>query len=374
MSGIVIHVENLSKQDKPGKADKKLLSEDLKRLSHLYDRKEDPNSKRLYTLDLFRGVAALSVMLLHYTYSYRIHYGQFYDSQFDFRYGYLGVQFFFIISGFVIFLTVLKSKSIFDFLYRRITRLYPTFLFCLFATFTLVSVFGLPGREKSLHTAFWNIIMIPGFFGIPSVDGAYWSLVPEVFFYIFMMFVMVSKQVKNILAIGCIFLAFTWVDKYIYKFPLQLGIALNIEWNALFFAGILFYKLKFESLRKNLLIHFLIILSFGTVCQVLNSSIEKIIVASFFILFYLFSYDKLEWVKWKFFIFLGLISYPMYLIHQNVGYLLLNQLKPFLGHYPIVFVAMPVLSIIGISWLIHKFIEVPSLNISRKFKKKQFDF
>jgi peptidoglycan/LPS O-acetylase OafA/YrhL len=279
--------------------------DNLNRSSSLYNSNKGAKViKRLPTLDLFRGVAALSVMLLHYIYSYRIHYGQFYDSQYDFRYGYLGVQFFFIISGFVIFLTVLQSKSVFDFLYKRMTRLYPTFLFCLAATYLLVSFLGLPGREKSFHTAVWNITMIPGFFSIPAVDGAYWSLVPEVFFYILMVLVMLSKQLKNILVVGCIFLALTWVNSYIYKFPLQWKMALNTEWNPLFFAGILFYKLKFENARKSLLIHLLIILCFVTVCQVLNSLTEEIIVACFFILFYLFSYDKLEWLRWKLLYFL----------------------------------------------------------------------
>ncbi len=332
------------------------------------------STKRLQTLDLFRGVAALSVMLVHYTYGYRMHYGQSYSPSYDFRYGYLGVQLFFIISGFVIFLTVLQSKSVFDFLYKRLTRLYPTFLVCLVITFVLVTVFGLPGREKSLHTALFNVTMIPNFFGYFAVDGAYWSLVPEVFFYVFMILVMLSKQLNNILIIGTVFLLVTWINKFVYKFPLQWGMALNVEWNALFFAGILFYKIKFENARKNFLIHLLLVFSFITVCLVLGSFTERIIVACFFILFYLFSYDKLEWLTWKPLVFLGLISYPMYLVHQNVGYVMLNQIKPFLGDYPILFIGITMLSLIGFSYLIHRFFEIPSLRFFRRIKKAHFDY
>ncbi len=330
-------------------------------------------TKRLQTLDLFRGVAALSVMLFHYTYAYRIHYGQSYSSLYDFRYGYLGVQLFFIISGFVIFLTVLQSKSVFDFLYKRVTRLYPTFLICLVITFVIVSVFGLPGREKSLHTALFNVTMIPSFFGIPYVDGAYWSLVPEVFFYVFMILVMLSKQLKNILIIGTIFLLISWINRFVYSLPIQWRMALNVQWNALFFAGILFYKIKFENARKSLLIHTLIIACFITVCQMLGSLNERIIVACFFVLFYLFSYDKLEWLTWKPLIFLGLISYPMYLVHQNVGYIILNKIKPLLGNYPFMFIGITVITVIGFSYIIHRFFEIPSLRFFRRIKKVHFD-
>ncbi len=330
-------------------------------------------STRLQTLDLFRGVAALSVMLVHYTDGYRMHHGQSYSPSYDFRYGYLGVQLFFIISGFVIFLTVLQSKSVFDFLYKRLTRLYPTFLVCLGITFVLGTIFGLPGKASSLHTAVLNVTMIPGFFGFPAVDGAYWSLVPEVFFYVFMILVMLSKQLKNILIIGTVFLLVTWINKFVYKFPLQWGMALNVEWNALFFAGILFYKIKFENARKNVLIHLLLILCFITVCLILIGFTERIIIACFFVLFYLFSYDKLEWLTWKPLVFLGLISYPLYLIHQNVGYIILNNIKPLLVNNPVVFIGIPVVTMIGFSYLIHRFFEIPSLRFFRRIKKTHFD-
>jgi len=374
MNNPFVEISNLSKGDQIRRVYRKVLPTKSRNVLRSFNEGKKSGIKRFDTLDLFRALAALSVMLLHYTYSYRIHYGQSYKSGYDFRYGYLGVQLFFIISGFVIFLTVLQSKSVFDFLYKRITRFVSNFSFFLATTFALGSVFGLPGREKSFHTAVWNVTMIPGFFGIPAVDGAYWSLVPEVFFYIFMIIVMLSRQLKNILIIGSVFLLLTWVDRYVYKFPLQWSLALNVEWNSLFFAGILFYKLKFENKYRSILVHLLIILCFVTICQVLSSETERIIVACFFILFYLFSYNKIEWLHWKPLIFLGLISYPLYLIHQNIGYLILNYIKSFFGNDPIVFITIPLLCTIGLAYMVHRFVEAPSLNFFRKLKRAYFDF
>ncbi len=331
-------------------------------------------TQRLQTLDLFRGLAALSVMLLHYTSGYREHYGQSYAAFYDFRYGYLGVQLFFIISGFVIFLTVVQSKSVFDFLYKRLIRLYPVFLVCLVVTFSLVSVLGLPGREKSLHTAVINLSMMPGFFNVPAVDGAYWSLIPEVFFYVFTAVVMAAKQLKNIIIICAVLLLTTWIDQYVYNFPLQWSMVLNVKWNALFFAGILFYKLKFENPSKRPLIHLMLMVCFVTTCLSMPGFTERLIIGCFFIIFYLFSYNKLEWLVWKPFAFLGMMSYPLYLVHQNVGYIFLNYLKPVLWNLPVIFIGSAVVSLAAFSYLIHRYFEVPSLLFFRRIKRRHFDF
>ena len=80
---------------------------------------------RINELDTFRGIAAMAVLLYHYT----SRYNEFFDSTsvLSFSYGWMGVPLFFMLSGFVITLTVNRCKSPFDFLYRRFIRLYPTY-------------------------------------------------------------------------------------------------------------------------------------------------------------------------------------------------------------------------------------------------------
>ena len=58
---------------------------------------------RLLELDALRGIAAMMVVLFHLTMNTAI-------EKFGFRYGVTGVDLFFIISGFVIFLTLNKSR------------------------------------------------------------------------------------------------------------------------------------------------------------------------------------------------------------------------------------------------------------------------
>jgi peptidoglycan/LPS O-acetylase OafA/YrhL len=75
---------------------------------------------RISILDGFRAVAIISVMLYHYfsrwtppNNKFSLYpYGNFYDY---FVWGKLGVQFFFIISGFVIYFTLKKTENLASF-------------------------------------------------------------------------------------------------------------------------------------------------------------------------------------------------------------------------------------------------------------------
>ena len=80
---------------------------------------------RIYELDAFRGIAAMAVVLYHYS----TRYNEIFDvtSFLNFSFGWMGVPLFFILSGFVITLSVNRCKSPFEFLYRRFIRLYPTY-------------------------------------------------------------------------------------------------------------------------------------------------------------------------------------------------------------------------------------------------------
>jgi len=136
---------------------------------------------RIKELDVFRGLAAISVVLYHYT----TRYNKIFDSSYsvNLKYGWLGVPVFFILSGFVIYLTVNKSEDALDFLKRRFIRLYPTFWVCLLITLGVEAFTGYFINEISVKDILMNFTMFHQFFGFEHVDGAYWSLLPELLFY-----------------------------------------------------------------------------------------------------------------------------------------------------------------------------------------------
>ncbi len=131
-------------------------------------------------LDLLRVVAAGAVMIYHFTtWATLVAYPSWLTD--ITRYGYLGVELFFFVSGYVI-LTSAKGRAPRRFLASRASRLYPAYLVAM----TLTSVVVLVG-ERSVHPSLgdWavNLTMFQAFVGRPHVDGVYWTLTAELVFY-----------------------------------------------------------------------------------------------------------------------------------------------------------------------------------------------
>lgn len=138
-----------------------------------------------YLLDGARFIAAFWVMNFHYLF------GNGSDSQLHwYRYGNLGVQLFFIISGFVI-VQSLKGKSFKEFAVGRFIRLFP--LFWVLCTLTYVLTIFLPDVRYALHFSDYirSMTMLGDVFnGIigPAtlIDPSYWTLTVELLFYMWL--------------------------------------------------------------------------------------------------------------------------------------------------------------------------------------------
>lgn len=114
---------------------------------------DDKNSLfRIVELDAVRGVAALMVVLCHYT-TWHVQSVGFSSTVpfFEFWEGKFGVYLFFIVSGFVIFLTLEKCDNIKSFIVSRVVRLYPAYWVCLIITFSLLYLTPILGREVSVY-------------------------------------------------------------------------------------------------------------------------------------------------------------------------------------------------------------------------------
>ena len=73
------------------------------------------NAARVVELDALRGLAALAVVAFHYTTLYGELYGHSGPPPLSFGFGNYGVHLFFLISGFVIFMTLERTRSAMDF-------------------------------------------------------------------------------------------------------------------------------------------------------------------------------------------------------------------------------------------------------------------
>ena len=150
---------------------------------------------RMKSLDSLRGLAAISVMLYHYTFAFDLH-GLFPGHQkavYSFGLGHLGVNLFFMISGFVILWSTQRVHGVGQFAWSRFSRLFPPFWASIFivSAFVLIGEHAFHGGFGALQFSFaqWvaNFSMVPRWFpGVnwQPLDGAYWTLALEMGFYV----------------------------------------------------------------------------------------------------------------------------------------------------------------------------------------------
>lgn len=327
-------------------------------------------NKRIGVLDALRGIAALSVVIFHLTANYRSDSPNnlAFDSTFDFKHGHYGVELFFIISGFVIFMTTEKVKNLQDFAFRRFFRLYPIYWVCLSLTFTITTWYNLSGRVVGFVDYMANFTMIHRILGCKSVDGVYWSLFIELCFYGLIAALYFFNQLKNIYYIGFIWLILTVVNNAFHQLPLHTFLCFENGFSALFFAGILFYKMyKGDlSLKNHVGIIVCMLCTIGTQYFLPRSTSDMpFIIIIPFLLFYLFIYGKLDWLVNRVTLFLGQISYVLYLIHMNISYVIYAMIKGFTPINSPLFVLIPLTIVVFLSWGLTTFVEKPILQYFR---------
>lgn len=326
-------------------------------------------NKRIIELDIFRGIAAFSVVLFHYTARYNIAFETDTMNWFEFSFGHYGVQLFFIISGFVIFMTLERSKNTLDFIKRRFIRLYPTFWICMIITFMATYFAGVLRFERTVTDLLVNITMIPNLLGFRTIDGVYWSLQVELLFYFLMIILLQFKLLKSVFG-----LMITWlvIGVLVHYFHIPyLKVYLITAYSYLFIAGISFYKIwTNKGLPDNLKYHFLIVLCL--IYGFAKDIEEGFVVLLCFGLFYLFIFQKLKFITdfklFKPFVFLGDISYSLYLIHQFIGMIIIFHLSKYIENYLILLIVPIIISIL-LAWMITRFLEK---TIQQKLKKILF--
>ena len=294
--------------------------------------------------------------------------------------GVTGVDLFFIISGYVIFMTLNKTKKPLDFIISRVSRLWPSYIVMLLLT--LLTIYLLNRTHfPPIKIIAANLTMLQPWFFAEYIDDSYWTLTVELLFYIFMFILFINNRLKDIIVISSIILIFLCVYYYyfstyssankLYIFPRSmLPVMAHFP---LFFAGILFYKLKFDKTKW--IYHVLIGCCFlfglylfgkgGRSHFFINISTYSIILFLYFVVFYLFIYNKLQFLKIKFLVFLGSISYCLYLIHDRAGLLLYKYITAHFNINPILVIIILIVIMVGVAALVTYKIERPIIKFIR---------
>ena len=279
---------------------------------------------RFAILDPLRMVAALAVVFYHFSI--------YFDDKDSFfanlaKFGYLGVNFFFLLSGFVI-MSSAQNRGAFEFAFARALRIYPAFIICLL--FTVATTYLLGGEKYSFAEIIANASILNDYLGIPNIDGVYWTLQAELKFY------------------GCVFLlllsgAFTYwrywlsawlvlaITYFFWQQPFFLGWFINPAYSFYFIGGVSAYLLYKNYKDRQVQLIFIVSLVFGYftaldqaqnfIASVTyeNRVVAGITVVVFYIFFALMARGYFNVKKTSALILLGAMSYPLYLIHNKAG-------------------------------------------------------
>ena len=315
------------------------------------NRSASESGLRVAELDVMRGLAALSVLLFHYCTRFDELYHHAQRPLVGWSLGSFGMQFFFMISGFVIFMTLERTQRKLDFVVSRVSRLYPVYWAAIAVTTALVWTFGLPGLEVGLNDTLASATMVQSMLGFKSVDGVYWSLLVELKFYVAMFLVFAGGMLPRIRWLMLAWVPLAFVVNHLYQYsPYGHAIAIKAlhgllisDWIHLFALGVVMYHRKMAGRfqyvdlaliglclaneYQHRLIHMSDPIEGARAVSLISPAGSALLVAALCGVFYLLAAGWLKWLHIRPLLFLGAISYPLYLVHQNIGFVVLRSIE-----------------------------------------------
>lgn len=335
-------------------------------------------SERNYTIDLLRFLAATMVVFFHLNEPI-----PYIDNGYRnfVKFGWLGVPVFFVISGYCILLTANSSKNGFDFLIRRLFRIFPTYWFSLFVVglvvlihlviFKVNDVTILPKTIPSILATL--VLYLDPISNVKGINWVYWSLACEVCFYL-------------VITIGLLF--FRRYLSYFILFLLCLSIYFNnlqtgLWWYFLkdwpcFALGISIYYFHNIIDKKDKFLA-LVIFIFSAVALFIQNPIETLsscqyLIVSFSTFFIILLSTKYK-MKSNFLSSLGNYSYALYLIHVPIGVSMISYFLKKNNFETNIWLNMGIdfinyLIVLLLSILIFQFIEKPFIKFGKVLSEK----
>lgn len=334
-------------------------------------------SRLLHWLDYLRFIAAAAVMLFHYLANGPRH-GKTGSLpiggpiQAMAEYGYLGVDVFFLVSGFVILFSAGRSRPD-QFAVSRAVRLWATFALCMTLTAIAKNLWGAPQDHVSLGRYLVNLTMIPAWLGVQPVDGVYWTLALELLFYAAVFVVLALGQMHRIRGILTGWIALLIAARFgseVWGLP---SIPLLGGYFDLFAAGCVLALMRRDGPDR--LLWILLALSFALALQGVFARAAMLAVDRTTSPMAAASIVAVSLVPFLVFMRrgpnlplardVGRITYPLYLLHAHIGYIALRTLNlPAWIEVPLVAAAA-----IASAWLVYRLFEEPT----ESFRRRVFD-
>jgi peptidoglycan/LPS O-acetylase OafA/YrhL len=345
-----------------------------------------PRTSRLFVLDGLRLVCALAVAGYHFGDSWRLDGVRppayfLPDAAPVLIYGFLGVEVFFLISGFVILMSS-WGRTVREFAASRAARLYPA----LWAGVVITSVVaaalpvsgGLPfTRLPDTGDLLVNLTMLAEPLNTPLVDTVYWTLWAELRFYLIVACVLAAGLTdRRIRLLGTVWLTAALIMP---AFP---GAALEqvvmAGYAPYFIAGMTMFLLRRDrrDARSWLLLAACWLVSLHHVhgraldlrpgFEVAGWPAPVLLTLAYAVLLAI-ALGVTDRITWGWLRTAGLLTYPFYLLHQRAGYSMIRTVHAGTGLPAPILIAGAVLVLLVVAGLVHRFVERPLAPVVRAF-------
>ncbi|MBE6050943.1 MAG: acyltransferase [Clostridium sp.] len=286
-------------------------------------------------IQFYRGIGCISIISYHFLYRY----GEIYNLNNSSisvlsSLGVIGVALFLVLTGY--FGVSSKDISVKDQLKKKVISLYPAYFLAVTLSF-LISRLGYLGEERivGFKDYLLNITLINGFISKPYVDGAHWYITYILVFSICFSYLN-KKKVSNKPMLYLLWLSINAVIFFANRifigdsFP-SLGKLLYIlvgnKYLGFIVVGVCIRYIERTKDKKEKNKWILVLISALIFVLIFYRSISVFIFGIIFsFILYMRSYfsilSRFTGVVW-----IGDISYGIYLIHQNIGYSIMNYLR-----------------------------------------------
>ncbi|WP_242901277.1 acyltransferase family protein [Actinomadura terrae] len=323
---------------------------------------------RLRELDLLRFLAAMAVVLYHFT-------GFGGDGAWPrparevfpelagvTKYGYLGVDLFFVVSGFVILMSA-WGRGPGEFGISRLVRLMPAYWASVLLGAVVYAVFregnGVPGLVVP------NMTMLQGGLGVRNVDAVYWTLWVEMHFYV----LAAILAAVGITYRSCLIFMAAWMFGGVFADEAGndlLQIMLVPTWSPYFIAGMALFMI--HRFGPTLLLWGYVAVSWllalhwgtwraGTAFKDADDTVVGVVVTAIFVVMILVATGKLNWIRWSGLTLFGALTYPLYLVHSQLALPLLDAAYPGLNRWAAL--AAVLAASLVLAYALHRLIERP---------------
>lgn len=244
-------------------------------------------------------------------------------------YGWLGVEAFFLISGFAICMSC-WDRTPAQFAVSRIARLFPLYwavVLIIAATGAVTVLLGQrSGAPTDLRTTLGNLTMMPSPLGLDFTDGVAWTLWVEARFYLLMgALLLVGLTYRRVTAFGFLWLVLASIGRELHS--AALNELLLSPYAGLFVTGIALYLM--HRFGPNLLLWLLAGFAWCYTLTVLddrvathadsNWAVSATLLTAFLVLLALAGPGPLRHIQWPALVRAGALTYPFYLVHQSLG-------------------------------------------------------